>query len=331
MVDGSPLSEARWSNTTATATARGNFLERPQRSRTDEFKRPRVVLVGSRISRVQRERSTIDPGRPQVFRRDGRLMAIAFVAALFAATISSVAGEVIFNRYKSDLFPPTKPFAPSPEDMGRLRGARFYTAVLTFMTTGGLLGLAMGLAGGLARRSSSATPRAAILGLVLGTATAGGIASVLVPIFLEAVRPTIGLARLTVTHPGRDLGEPRGRRRVGLRGGFGRTESLDPNFGGRVGRCSRGGDCLRDRRGARLPVRPYGLPHISLDHDTRDGPIPGCDLLGDRGGRRLESIPPERDIPVSALLSCERPGSGRIRRGSPTYTVGSDHHRRFDR
>ena len=129
-----------------------------------------------------------------------RLMAIAFVAALFAATISSVAGEVIFNRYKGELFPPTKPFAPSPEEMRRLHGARFYTAVLTFMTTGGLLGLAMGLAGGLARRSSSASARAAILGLVLGTAAAGGIASILAPIFLKRFDPqsgSLGLPLLT--------------------------------------------------------------------------------------------------------------------------------------
>ena len=70
---------------------------------------------------------------------------------LIAAAISSVAGEAIVSRYKSELFPPTRPFAPSPEAMGRLRGARLYTALLTFMTTGGLLGLAMGLAGGLAR------------------------------------------------------------------------------------------------------------------------------------------------------------------------------------
>jgi hypothetical protein len=117
-----------------------------------------------------------------------RLMAFACVAALVAAAVSSVAGEVIMARYESDLFPSSKRIPP-PEDMVRWRHARLYTALLTFTTTGGLLGLAMGLAGGLARRSASASARAAILGLVLGTATAGGIASILVPIFFKVVDP----------------------------------------------------------------------------------------------------------------------------------------------
>jgi hypothetical protein len=118
-----------------------------------------------------------------------RLMAFACLAALFAAAISSVAGEVIMNRYKSDLFPPSKPYFPALEDMVRSRRARLYTALLTFTTTGGLLGLALGLAGGLARRYCI-DPRVD---------------------FLQGVRPTIGLARDAVTHPRRDLGEHRGR------------------------------------------------------------------------------------------------------------------------
>ncbi len=118
-----------------------------------------------------------------------RLMAFACVAALFAAAISSVAGEQIMARYKSDLFPRSEPHAPSEEKMRRLHDARLYSALLTFATTGGLLGLAMGLAGGLTRRSASASAQAAILGCVLGTATAGGIAWVLVPIFFKRFDP----------------------------------------------------------------------------------------------------------------------------------------------
>ena len=82
----------------------------------------------------------------------GHLLALALAAALIAGVVSSLAGELILNAYHTDLFPALS-INPNPEDMRRWRDARIYSATLTFTTMGALLGLTMGLAGGLARRS----------------------------------------------------------------------------------------------------------------------------------------------------------------------------------
>jgi len=121
----------------------------------------------------------------------GRLMALALAAGLVAGVASLLAGEEILRGYQSDLFPKLK-IRPSAEDMHRWSGARLYSATLTFTTMGGFLGLTMGLAGGLARRSVFAGVRAAILGLLLGAASAGFMALVLVSIFFQKHDPQSG-------------------------------------------------------------------------------------------------------------------------------------------
>jgi hypothetical protein len=118
----------------------------------------------------------------------GRLLAFAAFAGLIAGVASLLAGEVIMNHYQSDLLPTLK-IVPSPEDMRRWNDARLYSAILTFTAMGGFLGLAMGLAGGLARRSAFAGARAAILGLLIGSATAASLAFILVPMFFKTYDP----------------------------------------------------------------------------------------------------------------------------------------------
>jgi hypothetical protein len=109
-------------------------------------------------------------------------MAIACLAALVAAIVSSIAGEAILSSYRGELFPKLK-IRPSPEDLRRLDDARTNSATLTFAALGGALGLMLGLAGGLARRSASAGVRSAILGFVLGVAAPACVAIWLVPFF----------------------------------------------------------------------------------------------------------------------------------------------------
>lgn len=118
-------------------------------------------------------------------------MVIGSVAGLIAGLASLLAGEAILGRYQNDLFPALQ-VHPSPEDMRRFRDARIYSATLTFTTMGGFLGLAMGLAGGSARRSISAGARAAILGLSLGTAAGACMAFFLVSSFYKRHDPQSG-------------------------------------------------------------------------------------------------------------------------------------------
>ena len=120
-----------------------------------------------------------------------RLLACATIAALIAGAVSLLAGEAIMSHFRSDLLPKLA-VNPNPEDMRRFREARLYSAALTFATMGGLLGLALGVAGGLARRSAWASVRAGFVGLVLGTAAAAGVAYVVVSIFYKQHDPQSG-------------------------------------------------------------------------------------------------------------------------------------------
>jgi hypothetical protein len=120
-----------------------------------------------------------------------RLFAFALLAGLIAGAASLFIGERILTAYQSELIPKLK-FRPTAEDTHRLTEARFRSATLTFTTMGGLLGLAMGVAGGMTRRSAFASARAAFLGLVLGTVAAASTALALLPIFFWKYDPHSG-------------------------------------------------------------------------------------------------------------------------------------------
>ena len=139
-------------------------------------------------------------GETTIRRQSRRLLALALAAGLLAGVASSFAGEVIVNRYENETVPARK-LRPSPEDLGRFRDARLYSAALTFTAMGGFLGLTMGWAGGLARHSVFAGARAAILGLLLGTAVVAPLALVLVSNFFKRHNPhTGGLLLPLLTH-----------------------------------------------------------------------------------------------------------------------------------
>ncbi len=130
-------------------------------------------------------------GEEPLLQQYGRLLAFAIAAGLIAGVASLIAGEMILKNYQTDLFPALQ-INPNPEDMRRWRDARLYTATLTFTTMGGLLGLTMGLAGGLARRSVFASARAAILGRVLGSAAVASCSLILVSMFFKFQDPHSG-------------------------------------------------------------------------------------------------------------------------------------------
>ena len=117
-----------------------------------------------------------------------RHLVFGLVAGLIAGVASLLVGEMILSRYQYDLLP-TLRNSPSAEQIRRLRDARLYSATLTYTTMAGFLGMALGWAGGMARRSLSASVRAAILGLLLGTAATASMALGLVPNFYKRYDP----------------------------------------------------------------------------------------------------------------------------------------------
>ena len=251
-------------------------------------------------------------GEKAILEKYGRLLAIAVVAAIIAGVASSLAGERILDGYHADLYPKLQQH-PDPEDMQRWRDARLYSATWTFTAMGGLIGLAMGLAGGVARRSVLASAGAAILGLLLGTSAGASLSLVLVSSFFKRHDPQSGDLVLPLAHSWCDLVGHGCDRGPGVRAGARRSKPLESNSGGGARRCRRGDGHLRDRRGDRLRVQQDGPPAVSLDRDTGDGPITGRDPGGGWGGLGLASIPEVRGLLVRPLLSPRGSGSGRIR------------------
>ncbi len=136
--------------------------------------------------------SHLSPTREELFSKPlGRLLVTASGAALVAAVASLLAGEMIWKAYESALFPPLK-ITPTAEDMRQWREARLYSATLTFTAMGGIIGLTMGLAGGLARRSFLAGTKAAILGYLLGTTIVALISLAVVSVFFTRYDPQAG-------------------------------------------------------------------------------------------------------------------------------------------
>ncbi len=122
--------------------------------------------------------------------RDGpvRVLAVPIIAGLVAGIASLLVGEAIMNVYRGDLTPRLM-IRPEPEVMRRLDTARIHSATASFAAMAGILGLAMGLSGGLMRRSASAGARAALLGLLLGAGAVAIGSLIIVPIFFRSYDP----------------------------------------------------------------------------------------------------------------------------------------------
>jgi hypothetical protein len=131
------------------------------------------------------------PEREPVPTPYGGVLAFAIIAAVVGGVASALAGEAIMRHYQRELLAPLG-ISPSLEDMSKWKNARLYSAILTYSTMGGFLGLAMGLAGGAVRRLVAASARAAILGLLLGAAAAALLTLFLVANFFKRYDPQSG-------------------------------------------------------------------------------------------------------------------------------------------
>ncbi len=134
---------------------------------------------------------SVPPGSEPSAVGTSRLMVFCLVAGILSGTASLLAGEAIMHHYREDLLPPVK-YNPSHEEIVRWHNARLYCATASFAAMGGFLGLAMGMAGGLARRSIFRGASAAIMGLLLGTIVAASASVLLVPIFYKKHDPQSG-------------------------------------------------------------------------------------------------------------------------------------------
>jgi hypothetical protein len=130
-------------------------------------------------------------GPPTIAHRDFRVIVIALAAGLVAGVCSALVGELILGRYQSELVPKIQAH-PSEGALRRWNEARLHSATFALATTGGFLGLTLGAAGGLARRSVIASGGAGIAGAVLGTAVPASVALVMVSNFFERHDPQSG-------------------------------------------------------------------------------------------------------------------------------------------
>ncbi len=120
--------------------------------------------------------------------RSGRLIALAVSAGLLAGVGSWLIGEAALSAFR----PPYE----AQQIMGQtILKAKFEdraaadtkNAGLAFGVLGGMLSLALGIAGGLARRSIASGVKAGIVGLVLGGLLAAATSLALVPVYYRAL------------------------------------------------------------------------------------------------------------------------------------------------
>jgi hypothetical protein len=97
-------------------------------------------------------------------------------------------GERLLVAYHDELAPNAGPFPPPSVTFARIAAEQF-VATLTFAALGSLLGLALGIAGGSARRSVAAAGRAGPAGFVLGGVAAAAAARGLLPIYFAYQNP----------------------------------------------------------------------------------------------------------------------------------------------
>ena len=212
-----------------------------------------------------------------------RVLVVPIVAGLVAGVASLLVGEAILNAYQGDLLPTTQD-QPDPEVMRRLDAARIHSATGSFATMGGILGLAMGLAGGLVRRSASAGAGRRCWGSCSARSLVASIALVIVPIFFRRHDPQSSDLVLPLLTHGAIWSTVGAGRRPGLRAGARRQAAgKQPWRGGWPGRPRRRSST---RSSGHWPSRPARRtsPCRSSIATRAMAQIPGRDPDGGRSG-----------------------------------------------
>jgi hypothetical protein len=120
--------------------------------------------------------------------RSTAIWALALAAALVACLASWVNGEKYFEYFKV-----SEEAARQPYDFGPLNREKAVAdarnTAIAYGFLGGSLGICLGLAGGLSRRSIGAGLFAAVVGAILGTAAGVGGSYALTPVFRKYLDP----------------------------------------------------------------------------------------------------------------------------------------------
>jgi hypothetical protein len=117
-----------------------------------------------------------------------RLWAWAVGAGLVAGLAGWLVGEGILAAYYDALHPALGAFPPPSVRLGVIQAEK-EVAILTFTALGAFLGLALGVAGGVVRRSVVAAGWAGLAGLILGGVATGGAAVGLVSLYWAYQNP----------------------------------------------------------------------------------------------------------------------------------------------
>lgn len=105
----------------------------------------------------------------------GRTWALVIVAGIIAGVGSWLATEAVLKAYQATFVKGPTPY-PTPEEMQQSQRIRIVGGSVALAVTGGLLGLALGVAGGASRPSIRAALTAGALGLLVGGTIEGGVA-----------------------------------------------------------------------------------------------------------------------------------------------------------
>jgi hypothetical protein len=115
-------------------------------------------------------------------------VALALAAGLLAGVAAWLVGEAILEAHRSVLSPKVGRDVDA-EAVRKFARATLTSASGTFTALGAILGLSLGMAGGLARRSASAGFRAALLGCVVGAIGGGSSSLLILPYFFKNQDP----------------------------------------------------------------------------------------------------------------------------------------------
>ena len=129
--------------------------------------------------------------------RTGKLLVWALGAGLLAGTASWLIGEVARDTFK----PPLETYHVMGQVVMKANfkdqsAADFRNATLAFAVLGGLMGTALGIAGGLAIQSTAAGTAAAAIGVVSGSLLGGGASLGLLPVYFR----TLDVAQEALSH-----------------------------------------------------------------------------------------------------------------------------------